>query len=201
MTLAPSETGSAPSPPAGHGPPLRLLPRVVAVALLVLAAGFYLHGLRHSPLLWPPAAPPDSGLAANHEAGNEELLARSYWMRYRDIRLDRHWGETGAMGIAGPRHHYRQHGQREGRIFAPLVIPDDLETEAVLAESYWRRYPEVRDSWVWGEHSALGILGPRDHYLHVGRGLGYLWGSQDPPRHQEAANTANPAPATEGKMP
>ena len=158
MTLAPSETSSVPSPPAGHGPPLRLLPRVVAVALLVLAAGFYLHGLRHSPLLWPPAAPPDSGLAANHEAGNEELLARSYWMRYRDIRLDRHWGETGAMGIAGPRHHYRQHGQREGRIFAPLVIPDDLETEAVLAES--RSALAGRHYKAYAEQAALlAILG------------------------------------------
>ncbi len=201
MTRRHKATGPPPSTPAGHAPPLRLLPRALAIALLVLAAIFYLHGLSGSPLLRQPAAPPASGLGAGAETGDEERLARGYWMRYRDIRLDRHWGEQGAMGIAGPRHHYRQHGQREGRIFAPLVIPDDLAAERALAESYWRRYPEVRASWVWGEDSALGILGPRDHYLHVGQGLGYLWGSQDPPQHQEAANAANPTSATAKEMP
>lgn len=158
----------------------RYLGLSVGSLLLLLAVVFWGHGLLHSPLLdenWREHA---TAMVDQGQQQRELLLAQGYWRRYRDIRLHPHWGENGTLGIDGPRDHYRQHGHREGRIFQPLVIPEDLAAEKVLAESYWRRYPEVRDSWVWGERADLGILGPRDHYIHVGSGLGYRWGPEAP---------------------
>lgn len=45
----------------------------------------------------------------------EKKLAVAYWARYPDVRKDRLWGESGTMGIRGPRDHFRLHGKREGR--------------------------------------------------------------------------------------
>jgi hypothetical protein len=148
--------------------------------LLLVAAALWVEGLLHSPLVDEKLAIEQAYIAAHISANarsdeEERLLAQGYWRRYRDVRLDRHWGENGPMGIHGPRDHYRQHGRREGRIFKPLVIIEDLVAEKALAESYWRRYPEVRSSWIWGEHTDLDVLGPRDHFIHVGSGLGYQW--------------------------
>lgn len=152
--------------------------------LLLVAAALYVESLLHSPLVDEKLAIEQAYVTAHISATarsdeEERRLAQGYWRRYRDVRLDRHWGENGPMGIHGPRDHYRQHGRREGRIFKPLFIAEDLAEEKALAESYWRRYPDVRGSWIWGEHADLGILGPRDHFLHVGSGLGYHWGKEE----------------------
>lgn len=173
-----------PEPPRGRRR-RKTLATAASSLLLLVAAALWVEGVFHSPLVDQKLAIEQAYVAAHISANarsNEEerLLAQGYWRRYRDVRLDRHWGENGPMGIHGPRDHYRQHGRREGRIFKPLVIAEDLAAEKALAESYWRRYPEVRSSWIWGEHADLGVLGPRDHFIHVGRGLGYQWGPGEP---------------------
>jgi len=164
--------------PATHW--LHRLGLVAAALLLLLAVVLWIDGLLHSPLIDARRAEESAFVNAHlaakaRDQEQEQLLAQGYWRRYRDVRLDPYWGENGPMGIHGPRDHYRQHGRREGRFFTPLIIPEDLAAERLLAESYWQRYPEVRDSWIWGERADLGILGPRDHFMHVGSGLGYQW--------------------------
>lgn len=47
----------------------------------------------------------------------EKKLAEAYWARYPDIRRNHMWGESGAMGVRGPRDHFRLHGKREGRVW------------------------------------------------------------------------------------
>lgn len=154
---------------------------LLCTAAVLIATVLWVEGLYHSPLI-APRRQTDRTSVSNHarattpDAAQERLLAESYWRRYRDVRDDAYWGEKGPMGIWGPRDHYRQHGRREGRIFRPLAEAPDLEGEKILAESYWQRYPEVRTSNIWGEASDLGILGPRDHFIHIGKTLGYSWG-------------------------
>lgn len=106
----------------------------------------------------------------------EKNLAEAYWMRYPDIIDHSYYGKQGPMGVYGAREHFKQHGKREGRIFAPIIIPDDLAYERQLAEAYWLRYPDVEKSAIWGRDGALGILGPRDHYHYFGRHLNHRWG-------------------------
>lgn len=106
----------------------------------------------------------------------QRQLALDYWQRYPDVRKDGFWGEKGRLGIKGPADHYRYHGRREGRIFARVARPDDLDLEARLAEAYWKRNSDVAGSDVWGRTSALGILGPRDHYRFLGERQGRRWG-------------------------
>ena len=80
------------------------------------------------------------------------------------------------MGIYGPEEHYKNHGHREGRVFGPVPVPDDPLLEPELAEAYWRRYPDIEKSAEWGRRSALGILGPRDHYHYLGKHQLRVWG-------------------------
>lgn len=169
-----------PLPPQARGW-RKTLATAAGSLLMLVAMALWVEGLLHSPLVDEKLAIEQAYVAAHISATarsdeEERLLAQGYWRRYHDVRLDRHWGENGPMGIHGPRDHYRQHGRREGRIFKPLFIAEDLAAEKALAESYWQRYPEVRSSWIWGENTDLGIQGPRDHFLHVGSGLGYVWG-------------------------
>lgn len=157
---------------------LRLL---VCAAAVLIATVLFIEGLYHSPFL-DPRRETERKFVNNYvrantpDAAKERLLAESYWRRYRDVREDTYWGENGPMGIWGPRDHYRQHGRREGRIFRPLAEALDPEAEKILAGAYWDRYPDVRVSPIWGEHSDLGILGPRDHFIHIGKALGRTWG-------------------------
>lgn len=168
-----------------------LLRLFVSAAAILIAVFLWGEGFLHSPFIEPRRGS-EKQLVKNYirantpDAAEERILAESYWRRYRDVRLDAHWGENGPMGIWGPRDHYRQHGRREGRIFQPLVAVLDLETEKILARAYWQRYPDVRSSTIWGENSDLGILGPRDHFIHVGTALGLTWGLP-------------PAPSTDNK--
>ena len=103
-------------------------------------------------------------------------LASDYWLRYDDVRNHPLWGEGGRFGIKGPLNHYRIHGKKEGRIYAKISRPEDLDSEERLARAYWRRYPAVADSEIWGEKGSLGVLGPRDHYRFFGRKIGHRWG-------------------------
>ncbi|OGR17101.1 MAG: hypothetical protein A2X81_12765 [Desulfobacterales bacterium GWB2_56_26] len=167
----------------GPGGVLRLL---VCVAAVLIATLLWFEGLFHSPLM-DPRRQTERKFVSNYVRANtpdsekERLLADSYWRRYRDVREDAYWGENGPMGIWGPRDHYRQHGRKEGRIFRPVTEAPDPEAEKTLARAYWDRYPNVRGSPIWGENSDLGILGPRDHFIHIGRFLGLTWGPPAPP--------------------
>ncbi len=155
----------------------------VCVAAVLVATLLWIEGLMDSPLL-DSRQQTERTFVNNYvrantpDAAQERILAESYWRRYRDVREDAYWGEHGPMGIWGPRDHYRQHGKREGRIFRPLAEAPDPEAEKELARAYWDRYPDVRESPIWGEQSDLGVLGPRDHFRHIGRVLGYAWGLQ-----------------------
>lgn len=109
----------------------------------------------------------------------EKILAESYWLRYQDVKEDSQWGLNGPMGIWGPRDHFKQFGRRNGRIFQPVIEVQDKEKEKKYAKAYWSRYPDIRDSDVWGVNSPLGIRGPRDHYHYVGRFENRIWGEVD----------------------
>lgn len=106
----------------------------------------------------------------------ERQLAKAYWLRYEDVRSDSFFGENGPGGIYGAREHYQLHGRHEGRIFGPLIEPEDPEKERILAEAYWNRYDDVANSPIWGRNSSLGILGPRDHYHYIGKNQSRVWG-------------------------
>ncbi|BDD85681.1 hypothetical protein [Desulfofustis limnaeus] len=154
---------------------------LLSISVLAVSIAIYYRGWQNSPLAEPKLAAERTylrGYLEKHapDLARERLLAESYWHRYEDIRLHSYWGENGPMGIWGPRDHYEQHGRREGRLFTPLPEPQDLGEERRLAELYWQRYPAVRKSDIWGEDSPLGILGPRDHYQHIGRFHGNRWG-------------------------
>ncbi len=154
------------------------------IAVLTLSTLAWLYGLINSSIL-------DPELRADKQYGaiklNEEkaadtelrLLAEAYWLRYPDIRNHHFFGENGPNGLAGAREHYRQHGRYEGRIYGPLAEIGDLQREKLLAEAYWRRYPEVALSPVWGRKSKLGIRGPRDHYRYIGVHQDKVWGEEE----------------------
>jgi hypothetical protein len=159
---------------------------LISAAAMAVSLALWGRGLLQSPLAEPRLIQEERYLeafvdTASPDRQREKLLAEAYWRRYRDVREDRTWGERGPMGIRGPRDHYSQHGKREGRIFAPVIEPEDLAQEKELAETYWRRYPDIRASAIWGDGSDLGILGPRDYHTHIGRHQGRLWGHDNLP--------------------
>ncbi len=51
----------------------------------------------------------------------------------------------------------------------------DLKEERDLAQSYWLRYPDVREDPYWGENGPMGIWGPRDHYTMHGKREGRIY--------------------------
>ena len=158
---------------------------LVTATTLVIVTALWFHGMLNSVILNPEFLEPSSVLSRADEQ-SERMLAEAYWLRYPDIREDQAYGENGTMGIFGPQAHFEQHGRNEGRIFAPVMVPKDLLLEQKLAEAYWKRYPELENSVIWGKKSALGILGPRDHYLYRGKPAGWKWGteaSEDTPAH------------------
>ncbi len=154
---------------------------IVTIGVLAASLILWLHGLMTSPLVNPQMREEqryiEHLLQENRpDLEAERLLARAYWQRYADIRVDAFYGEQGPNGLFGARLHYEQHGRGEGRIFAPLPEVEDQFAEQSLAESYWQRYPDVARSKAWGRNSSLGLLGPRDHYNHIGRYEGRRWG-------------------------
>lgn len=52
----------------------------------------------------------------------------------------------------------------------------DAGTEAVMAEEYWKRYPDVAADRYFGRNGVLGIFGPREHWQRHGRREGRIWG-------------------------
>ncbi len=154
---------------------------LITVASVSLSLVYYTNGLLHSPLCKPYLKIEQVMLQKyNTKKGvdnrEEKVLAEDYWLRYEDIKKDKHWGENGSMGIFGPRDHFQQHGKREGRIFQPIFRSQDMIQEARLAKAYWRRYPEIKGHAIWGIDSPMGILGPRDHHQFRGQHEGKIWG-------------------------
>ena len=158
---------------------------ILTTISIIVALIFWYQGFSKSPIVDPKQVNENRFLTSylqrnKPDLKEERVLSESYWLRYRDVREHPYWGENGPMGIWGPRDHYKLLGKREGRIFKPVIRPDDLEKERDLAEAYWSRYPAIRRSGIWGENSRLGILGPRDHYNYIGKNKGRLWGIQEP---------------------
>ncbi|MBT8353391.1 MAG: hypothetical protein KJO60_02645 [Desulfofustis sp.] len=156
----------------------------LVIGLLSLSLILWLHGLLSSQIYDPEVYTPLRKSAAllrdNAAKHTEELeLAKAYWLRYTDVRTHSFFGEEGPLGIAGAREHYLQHGRREGRIYERVAEVEDPEKERILAEAYWRRYPDIAVSRIWGRTSALGIRGPRDHYRYIGRQQKLTWGSPE----------------------
>ena len=155
---------------------------LITTGTLIICSVLWLQGLLNSQITNPERTAQRALVNRSVQENSadfqaEKVLAEAYWLRYPDIREDSSYGKNGSMGIFGPRAHYEQHGKGEQRIFAPIEIPDDLVREQELAEAYWNRYPEVEKSNIWGRKSALGILGPRDHYIFIGKPAGLKWGT------------------------
>lgn len=153
----------------------------LVAGVLALSIVLWLQGLLSSQIYDPKVRLAKQTAAilardAGAERTTEVELARAYWLRYEDVRTHPIYGEDGPLGITGAGEHYRHHGRREGRIYAPVAAGEDPERERLLAEAYWHRYPEIADSQIWGRKSALGILGPRDHYRYIGSRRKMLWG-------------------------
>lgn len=162
----------------------KILLTIITIGAIVSSGLLWVRGLLQSPYYEPGLQVEEKYIREYIETNSpdnrqEKILAEGYWLRYRDISKNNYWGVDGPMGIWGPRDHFTQHGRREGRIFAPVIQPRDLKKEQKLAESYWQRYPNVRESGVWGKKSSMGILGPRDHFQHRGRFQGKVWGVVD----------------------
>jgi len=156
----------------------------IIAAAIPLSILLWMHGLVTSQIMDPEIQAQRRESAARHRDAATVLpaeveVARAYWLRYEDVRNHPLYGEHGPLGISGARDHYQQHGRHDGRIYAPLAEVEDPVNERVLAEAYWRHYPEVAESQVWGKRSALGIRGPRDHYRYVGRQQNKIWGERE----------------------
>jgi hypothetical protein len=148
--------------------------RPIAVAVVLsLSASLWLAALLQSPIRHPHLMVERQ---LTPELEETRSLAEAYWSRYRDVRDHEYYGKNGEMGIYGAREHYKNYGKREGRIFGPIPLPDTPRQEPELADAYWQRYPDIEKSRVWGRRSALGILGPRDHYHYLGKNQGRIWG-------------------------
>lgn len=161
--------------------PATLLLTAICVSTLSSSIYLYTMSLFKSPMLKPELLIEKQYLQKfieNNDQGlqHEKLLAEGYWLRYGNIKNHRYWGINGPMGIRGPRDHYRLHGKREGRIFKPVLPAEDVDKERELAEIYWKRYPKIERSVIWGRNSPLGIHGPRDYQFHRGRFHGKIWG-------------------------
>lgn len=153
---------------------------LLTVVSICTSLFFYFNGLSRTSIFNPQKRYEEKFvqkyIEENDPDYHEELiLAQSYWLRYEDVNDNDYWGVNGPMGIWGARDHFLQHGKREGRIFARVYRPDDMALEQHLAQSYWKRYPIIANSQVWGRKSPLGILGPRDHYRYRGRFEGKTW--------------------------
>ena len=67
--------------------------------------------------------------------------------------------------------------QNEGQFVANHIraFSPNAAKERILAESYWRRYRDVRNDTLWGENGPMGIWGPRDHYRLHGQREGRIF--------------------------
>ena len=167
----------------------------LVAGLLALSLILWLHGLLSSQIFDPAVHIPQRQAAAllrnaAAQRASDVQLARDYWLRYPDVRTHPFFGEDGPLGTTGAREHYRQHGRREGRIYGLVAEVEDTRQERLLAEAYWKRYPDIAASRIWGKAGALGIRGPRDHYTYIGRHQKLIWGSLE--TAQEAMSESAP---------
>ena len=170
----------------------------LVAGLLMLSLILWLHGLLSSQIYNPevhiPLRKAATLLRVNAVKHTDELeLAKAYWLRYTDVKTHPFFGQEGPLGITGAIEHYRQHGRREGRIYKLVAEVEDPEQERILAEAYWRRYPDIAASHIWGRNSALGIRGPRDHYRNIGRRQKLTWGSSETVQQTTSESSSPPS--------
>lgn len=70
-------------------------------------------------------------------------------------------------------------GDTRQRTYAAHILQGDalnLGKEAVLAESYWRRYGDVAADPVFGRAGQLGVHGAREHFNRHGQRENRRWG-------------------------
>lgn len=67
------------------------------------------HG-RHEGRIYGPISDPA-------DPGKERILAEAYWSRYPEVAKSQVWGRKSALGIRGPRDHYRYIGRRQNLIW------------------------------------------------------------------------------------
>lgn len=103
---------------------MSIFKRRTAVAItttaVIASAILWLYNARLSPIFTPTGVNEQktATLSNNQQSPqdkDEQRLAEAYWKRYEDVRNHTYWGESGAMGIKGPRHHYEHYGKLEGR--------------------------------------------------------------------------------------
>ena len=51
----------------------------------------------------------------------------------------------------------------------------DEQSERMLAEAYWLRYPDIREDQAYGENGTMGIFGPQAHFEQHGRNEGRIF--------------------------
>lgn len=90
--------------------------------LFALAVAVYAWQASDTPLLDRHLAARDHYLeaVARQDAGQptaDNAAAASYWSRYPDVADDAYYGRGGPLGAGGALQHYRDHGQREGRVW------------------------------------------------------------------------------------
>ena len=77
------------------------------------------HGRREGRIYGP--------VAEVRDPGQEQLLAEAYWQRYPAIAESSIWGRKSALGIRGPRDHYRYIGKYQRLVWGPPgVAPESI---------------------------------------------------------------------------
>lgn len=90
--------------------------------LFVFAMAIYGWQASQTPMLDSQLAARESYLTevvrmgAPQEAADDKAAA-AYWSRYPDVAADPYYGREGPLGRGGALQHFRDHGQREGRVW------------------------------------------------------------------------------------
>mgnify|MGYP001815005776 FL=1 len=69
-------------------------------------------------------------VAEGEDPEQERILAEAYWSRYPDIAASRIWGRTSALGIRGPRDHYRFIGRQQKLIWGSSETVQETTSES-----------------------------------------------------------------------
>ena len=81
------------------------------------------HG-RHEGRIYAP-------IAEVEDPEQERVLAEAYWRRYAEVAESQVWGRKSALGIRGPRDHYRYVGRRQNKIWENSKTEVNPETETI----------------------------------------------------------------------
>lgn len=68
-------------------------------------------------------------------------------------------------------HRQKSYVENYLRNHAPNMVEEQL-----LAETYWKRYPDVGQDSHFGKNGTMGIFGARAHFDQHGKREGRLWG-------------------------